>query len=409
MKFNPKKFIKRFILSDWPVKVICVSAALVLWIYVASGQSTIGKFPSKILIKPENVQTGLIPVFEEKEVELQISAEPAVWNKLSEDSFRATVDLSGLTEGTYQLPVSVISVVEGVQIVKRTPDKILVSLEPVIKKTVNVNRRIQGSPAEGTVVGNVTYNPSTVEASGPKSVIEGISEGVVVIGLNGEASNFEKTIKIQAFDEKGDEITGVVFNPMDVKTTVSIVKAGNTRTVGIRPKITGNPQDGFYISKVIVSPDSISVSGTDSILSNINFLDTAPVDVSGISGSQDRTVSLVIPDGVALDKDQTTKVKVTIVASENIISRVMPVTVVPQNLGNFKFTMNPQTVSVSVSGPQSQINNLAASDIVWNLDLSGKGAGTYAIDVAISDVKVPALITVNSVSPSSVSVVLDNK
>jgi YbbR domain-containing protein len=409
MKAKLKKYIKKYVISDWPVKVMCILAAMFLWIYVASGQSTIGKFPSKIPIKAENVQTGLIPVYDDNEVELQISAEPAVWNKLSTDSFMATVDLSGLSEGTYQLPVSVISGVEGVQIVKKTPDKIMVSLEPIIKKTVSVNRKIQGSPADGMVVGNVTFDFPTVEVSGPKSIVEGISEAIVVVDLNGEANNFDKTISLQAFDEKGDEISGVIFNPMEVKTTVTVVKAGNSKTVGIRPQITGNPIDGFYISKVTVSPNLVSVTGADNVLSNLNYLDTAPVDVSGVSGSVDKTVSLTIPDGVALDKNQPSKIKVSIVASENIISRVIPATIAPQNLDNLTFSINPQIISVSVSGTQSQINNLSAGDISWIVDLSGKAAGTYSVDVITSDIKAPSGVVVNSFTPTAVSIVLVNK
>ncbi|MFA7243865.1 MAG: CdaR family protein [Patescibacteria group bacterium] len=409
MKFKPRKFIKRYILSDWPVKLICILAALVLWVYVASGQSTTGKFPSKISIKAENIQTGLIPIYDEKEVEIQISAEPAVWNKLSADSFRATVDLTGLSEGTYNLPISVISTVEGVQIVKKTPDKIMVSLEPSINKTINVNRKIQGSPAEGMVVGDVTYDPESVVVSGPKSIVEGISEGVVVIGLSGEANNFEKTIKVQAFDDQGNEITNVVFNPMDIKVSVSMVRAGNNKTVGIRPKIIGNPQDGFYISKVSVLPNTVDVTGSESALLALSFLETSLIDVSGLNGSTDKTASIVIPDGIALDPGQVASVKVNIVASENIITRQMPVTIIPLNLNNLNFSFTPQAINAVVSGPQSEINNLGAGDVSLSIDFSGKPSGTYSYDINASDIKVPQGVTVNSVSPSSISVVLANK
>lgn len=405
-----KKFIKRYILSDWPIKLTCILAALVLWVYVASGQSTIGKFPSKIPVKTENVQSGLIPIYDDKEIEIQISAEPAVWNKLSADSFRATLDLSGLTAGTYQLPVSVISTVEGVTIVKKTPEKIMVSLEPVTKKTVSVNRIIRGSAASGMVVGSVNFSADQAEVSGPKSVVEGITEAITVIELNGEASNFQKTIKLVALDAAGEEIPDIIFNPMEVSVNVAIIKAGNSKTVGIRPSLSGNAADGFYVSRISVNPDTVSVNGSDAALDGLNYIETNPIDITGISGTTEKTASLIIPDGVAIDQGQPNRVRVSINVSENIIMRQMPVTINPINIAdNLRFSFSPQSVTAQVSGPQSQINNLAAGDISYTIDLSGKSAGTYSYDLSAFGMKTPDGVVVNSVVPSSISVVLESK
>lgn len=405
-----KKLFKKIILRDWPVKVICILAATILWVYVASGQSTIGKFPSKIPIKANNVQAGLTAIYDDKEIELQIMADPAVWNKLSADSFSASVDLSGLKEGTYELNVGVVSTVEGVQIVRRTPEKILVSLEPITKKTVSVGRRIQGSAAEGMVAGAVTFNPAEVEVSGPRSIVNSITEAVAVIGLNGEATDFEKMIKLSAFNDKNEEVSGAIFNPMEIRASVPIVKAGNGKTVGIRVKTSGAPKEGFFISNITVSPITMNVTGSENALSALNFLETQTLDISGLSGIAERFTRVQIPDGIALDSGQTNRIKVTITASENSSTRSINVSLSPINLGELRLnSYSPTDIIAILSGPKSEVDALNSSDVVLSLDFSNQSAGTATMNLAVDQVKVPTGISIISVTPSSISAVLENK
>lgn len=405
-----KKILKNLIVRDWPIKAVCILAAAFLWVYVASGQSTIGKFPSKIPIKTNNVQAGLTAIYEDKEVELQIMAEPAVWNKLSADSFSASADLSGLKEGTYELSVGVVSTVEGVKIVRRTPEKILVSLEPVTKKTVTIGRRVQGNAAEGMVAGTVSFNPAEVEVSGPRSVVNSISEAVAVINLNGESADFEKTINLSAYNEKNEEISGVIFNPMEVRASVQIVKAGNGKTVGVRVKTSGAPVDGFYISKIVVSPITFNVTGAESALSSVNYLETQSIDISGLDGTTERFTTVQVPDGVALDKGQVNRVKVTIVATENSSSKQLNLSVNPINLGGLNLvSYTPTEIKAVVSGPKSIIDNLTSSDVVLMLDFSGRFAGTAVLNISRDLVKLPAQVSLDSIVPSSISVVLADK
>jgi len=76
------------------IKLFCLLAAILLWVYVAAGQSAVGKFPGNIEIRAINVPSGLVAIFDNQSVEIKIMADSATWRKLSADSFTAYVDLT---------------------------------------------------------------------------------------------------------------------------------------------------------------------------------------------------------------------------------------------------------------------------------------------------------------------------
>ena len=208
--------------NNLSIKLFCFFAALFLWIIVAAGQSTVGKFPNSLKIKSINAAAGMVAIYDLKTVEVKIMAEPSVWKQLSTESFSAYVDLSGLSTGTHEVSVNVVSSVPGVQIVEKSPDRILISLEQIITKEVNINKRVEGSAAEGLVAGTIELNSEKVQARGAKSVIDNLTEASVIISLNGETEDFKKTVEIIALDESGEAIGNIEFLPAEVTANVSV-------------------------------------------------------------------------------------------------------------------------------------------------------------------------------------------
>ena len=103
------KFLRKLFISNYKIKILSLILASMLWLFVASNQSLLGKFPNQIKIKPANASDDYQPFFDQDTVQLSIMAEPGVWRSLTADSFAASVDLAGLHEGTYELDVRVVS------------------------------------------------------------------------------------------------------------------------------------------------------------------------------------------------------------------------------------------------------------------------------------------------------------
>lgn len=396
------------------IKLFCILAAGSLWVYIAAGQNSVGKFPGSIKIRAINVPSGLVTTYDAKTVDIKIMADPSVWRKLSADTFSAYVDLSAHSEGTYELNVNVVSSVPGVQVVEKNPDKIFVSLEPIISKEVNINKKIEGSAAEGLAAGTIELEPSQVEARGPKSLIENLTEATALIKLNGESEAFTKTVTVKAFNEKGEEIEGIDFIPAEVKATVPIVKTSNNKTVGIKAKINGSPKAGYYISNITVSPSAIDLIGPSEIISSVDFAETFSIDVTNLSSDFEKDVQLNLKSGVALQLNSPSKVNVKIKFSHSEISREIYASINPKNLDPLLYlsTINPNQVKVIVTGPIDIIDNLKASDVVLALDFQNRKpapGGVYNFDLNSKNFTVPDNISILSIVPSSIYVTVDKK
>ena len=407
------KYLKKLFTKNLGIKISCLIAATLLWVYIAAGQNTIAKYPGSIKIKAINVPSGLVAIYDNKTVDIKIMAEPSVWSKLSVDSFSAYVDLSGQKEGTYELPVNVVSSTAGVDIVEKTPDKVVISLEPIVTKEVSINKKVEGSAAEGLVAGNIDLSPETTTLRGPKSVVNSITEATALIKLNGESEKFTKTVGLSALDESGEVIDNLEFDPAEVSATVAIVKASNNKTVGVRVKTTGQPKTGYFVSNISVSPSTVDITGSTSLLADVSYLETLPIDITNQSTDIEKDVALDIKNGLALQVGSTSKVHIKISLSLNQTSKELSATIVPINLNSAYQISNilPSEIKVVCSGPSDAISKLKSSDVIYNLDFSGKTLTelVFNFNVTPSNFKTPDNVDVVSVVPSSINVTVSKK
>ena len=402
--------IKKFFLANIKVKILCLLIAIVLWVFVASNQSLLGKYPNKIPIKVANLSSQYQSFLDQSDVQIYVMADSSVWRTLSVDSFVASVDLAGYKDGTYELDVRVVSNVANVQITKIDPVRVFVSVEKIETKNLSVSAKIDGDPGDGMAVGQIEIEPQEVIISGPNSYLDTVSEAIATIKLNGETASFERDIKISALGENSKELTGVTFSPDSVKTKVSIIKGGNNKTVGVKVKTRGSPKDGYYISKISVTPAAVDISGQRSILANINYLETEEIDIGNIADNITKDVNLILPEGVSLQKNVLQKVRSEIYFSEIATVKAVVPSVVSLGLDNgLKLaSFTPTDIKVYISGPMSVLNTLDASNVRVELNLAGKIAGNYNVDINPSMVKLPNGIAVSSVFPSQLSIIVTN-
>lgn len=410
MKIDFKK-IKHSLISNPLPKILAIAVATILWIVVAASQSSTGKFPSKIQILAVNTPSGLVASYEQKTVEISISAEPSLWQKLSSNSFTAYVDLGGLQVGTYELEVNVTCNVAGVQILNEKPQKIFIQLEEIARKKIPVIQKVEGNAAEGMVAGAIIFDPAEVEVSGPKSQIENISNAVATVRLNGESADFSKDVILTALNDSGNEITDLAFSPSKVSANISIVKGANNKTVGVKVNLSGAPADGYYLSSLVASPNLINITGQVSTLSNIYYLETQNFDISGISKSFEKDLLLKIPEGIGLQRGEPNRIKVSVTIDSNSLSKTISAKITPQNLdSSLKVnSYSPSEVKVTLSGTEAVISNIKSDDVVLNLDLTGKSAGIYNIDLSSSMFSLPSGATLNTIVPTNLQIVLSTK
>lgn len=388
------------------MKVIALVLSLGLWVFVAASINNVAKFPGSIPVKIVNLNPNLTAIYDTKEVTINVSADANNWRQLSSDDFTAFLDLNGLSTGTYNLKVTVSSNQSGVQVISVDPEEIMVRIETIEKKSVPVVAVISGQAADGQMVGGVDFSPEEVEISGPKSVIQMIDSVSAKIELNGESDNFSRTVLLKALNESGEVINNVEIAPTEVKSDVQITRSGNNKTVGVKVLTSGSPQSGYYINSIIAEPSVVDIIGQDSVLRQTQYLETAAIDVTNISETLIKTVNLSIPSGISLQGNVSPRVKVTINLSANQSSKEVIVALNPINLASgFKVDgYSPATVKAIVTGPISKLNSINSSDVVLNLDLTGKTAGSNGIEISRNMFKLTDGLSLSSFLPSAISV-----
>lgn len=400
------KYLK-FLTYNWKIKLVAIIIAAGMWSYAASIQTNVAKFPSAIPISVVNLTPGYTAIFDQKDAKIEIAADSAVWQKLSVGSFTAFIDLNGFSAGTYEVPVNITTQVSDLSIISKNPNVIIVTIEPAIDKEVSIVAKIEGDAAENMIVGEVVFNPDAVRISGPESIVSGISQVTAEIVLSGESEDFSKAVKIVALDNKNQQIENISFSPGSVVANIEIVKAGNVKNVGIRVVTEGSPAEGYFVSSVSTNPAIVSISGVPNVIRTISSIPTKAINLNGSSQAITSVATLDLPVGVRIDGEINS---VSVTVSISPIATTKPLTV-PVNItkvpsGLSVVSVSPQSVNIIVTGQANVVESVSAGDINLSIDLSGAHSGDNYIVINSNNFSPPDGISVSSFTPQSILIKL---
>lgn len=165
-------------LHNWPVKVICFTIAVFLYLFYQA--SLIDK---KTFVIPLEVQEngivvhiGTIPT----SVVVSVRANENDVKAIFASDMKATINLDNIVEsGVYKIPIHVeisdkLKALDPLE-VKLKEERLKIEVEKKVSRYVVVNPSIVGEVAEDYELKEVKMTPSTVEIRGPESLIEAIT------------------------------------------------------------------------------------------------------------------------------------------------------------------------------------------------------------------------------------------
>lgn len=390
----------------WYLKLLALVLAVLLW-FVAWGLASNTKDILTVPIKVKNLRPNLAYALDTYEVDLKVVAKKENLNNLAVDNFEATLDLMYWEKGTYNQKIEVSAPI-GVEVISVSPENMTIRIEDRVEKEVKVETVFEGIPAKDYLVGSSTVEPEKAQAVGPKSEIDILNKGTVRVKLNGEKENFMRDINLEAIDSQGKNIRSISFEPEKAKVNVFIFSGSNNKAVGIKPKISGTPLAGFWVSGVSTIPATIIINSDTLKLSSIDSVETSLYDITGLKENKEDTVTLVFPPGVS-SVENIKQVKIQIELSSIEMTREIYGSVVFKNTpdGHRVTRTNPETIRVVISGPLSLTRNLTSSNVVIEVDLSGKEPGTTRFELKNDNIKVPTGIGVVSFLPNIVEVTIE--
>ena len=401
---------------DWLSKnvrtfILAFFLALAVWIsaVTSADPDETRTYPTPVSIEIVGQDPGLVITNTyTKQIDVVLRAPKSVWTRLTtgNDTVRAVVDISNLSAGTHQVPIQVQVSVQPVRILPITISSLELVIESLLTKTIPVEINVHGTPALGYQAQKLVLSSTDVVVSGPESVVQRVKKISASLDITGVRQNVESEVNLQALDDNNLVLEGLNLTPSSIKVTVPVVQQGGYRDLAVKVVVSGRVANGYRLTSILVNPPVVTVfsSNTALIDSLPGYVETAHLDLNGVSADIETSLALNLPEGVSLLGDQTVLVQVGISPIEGSLTIPgRPVTVTGLSAG-LVASVSPLTVDLYLSGPLPMLDALISTDILVNVDVTGLAPGTYQLTPTVT-----FLITgirVETILPGTVEVII---
>jgi YbbR domain-containing protein len=253
------------------------------------------------------------------------------------------------------------------------------------------------------IAGDIKINPETVSIAGAKSVINEIDTVSAIVSLDGEKENFKRNMPVAAYNSKDEIIDGLSITPKEVSADVSIIRGSNTKTVPIKPKISGSPKDGYAIENITIEPSLVDITSNTKVLAEIKSIDTGSLDISGADAAVDKEIPLIFPKDVS-SLGNTDKARIKITFKQIDITKEITVSNFKMANDSLKpISFDPAGIKLNIVGPYQKINQILSNDIVVTLNAeSGTAGDTIQATINQDDINLPDGISLANFTPLTV-------
>ena len=401
--------LRRIATADFPLKFTAVLIAVIFWvvsILSAPASEVVREFPGRVGVeRPDAVPAGYVLQGQLGDVSVRLKGTEAALANVVASDLHARLNLPDIHNADPQdVLVTAEVATAGVKVESVAPATVTVRIEPITSRDVAVQARFANSPPTGTFAGDPAITPSQVRVSGAASQVARIAALYATVGFGDAVTDLVQSVQPRAVDASGATIDGLTVDPAVVQLTVPVLPTATTRTVPVVPAVRGAVATGYWITRVTSDPTVVTVRGEGAALSAIDEVTTAPIDVSGLGADKTFQVALLLPaEGTSLVKAAQATVTVSVAPLTG--SRSFPVVAVQASgLGSgFVAEFDPPTISIVVAGPVPALSGITPGQVVATVDATGKGPGTYPMDVVF---RTPPGTTAQSVQPTRVTLTI---
>lgn len=383
-------------------KILCVVAAFVLWLYVMQVESPeYTETISSVAVSLQNTsvlqsESGL-SVYNggNERINVELSGKKSVVSGLKSDDIKAYADVSRIKEaGRHSLDVYV-DLPDGVSIVKPEPSTVTVFADETKSVSLPIKEKMGNmvltSPYElGTVqfMKSGGENITSVNVTGPGTIIDTLSEAQVNVNMEGKTSSFVTRSPLTIVNLSGDSVDTTYLSmsvaEIDVKVPIYVTKelplSVSFKHGLIDPKLV----------KMKVTPEKLTVRGDETIFTETeNIVQPIVIDEKMIMSNQYTvTVRPTLPADIIVDSADT---EVTVTVELDSSLRTKQITVedfqVTGAAKDLKYEILTSALPVTLRGTLEELNDIKASDVSVVLDLSGydsSSRGTVSLNAAIT-------------------------
>ena len=364
--------------------VLALLAAICLWAYVLGDDSssyggTMRNVPINYFNAEALEKAGLVVLDTPSEsVNISYTGQRSLKNKVKAKDFKVTADLEGLKEGENTVKLMV-EKPENVDIKSVSLQKVTVVVDKLAEKYKPVNVVITNQTSDDSEPYIVQVSREKVKVRGAETLVNSVTSLNASVDA-GKVGNTMKSLNIELVpvDRKGEVVDNVTLEFENVSITTIM---HNKKTVTLNVPITGN--QNTFVTREISVPKTITIKGTDELLSQIGSITCKPVDVSDIFEDTVINIEPLLPEGIEVATDsQHLQITVAVAGAatrdftfteNDIVLEGVDEDIIP--------TVEDVTVKVSVSGNAEVIEQISEDDFRLYADVSGLDPGTHTVEL----------------------------
>lgn len=319
--------VKRSKRTDLIARILAILAALLLWAYVTTTNSTteernfslvpvtyreesILKNEYGLIVQSINIDTLNVTLMGNKTDVRQLTA----------SDVKAYVNLGSITRaGEYELDVYV-DVPSGTTCVAQTVDKVMVSVDKPATKTLPLssdNVVLSGwSLDKDCFFGDITLNAEAIIIEGPTLELEKVADVELRTDVIGNASDsFSATVTAHFMDAEGDEIVGSgvsVQGGNHLRVSVEVLKTAKVKLV------LDGKNGPLSDEQVTLNPTHVWLTGEPSALAGRKELVVGSIDETVLTEDSRQTYPLTL-DGIEITNESGERItSVTATVKANV-------------------------------------------------------------------------------------------
>lgn len=342
------------------------------------------------------------------QVRLTLRAPRSIWDQLNKNPSLVTawIDLSGYGPGSYTVEVKTRVDISPIRLEMVDPQEVEITLERLVSKELPIDLQVSGDLALGYNKGVAVIEPDTLRISGAESAVAKVSQAIVKLDISGAIATVERTIPVEIVDANGDLVEDITVTPKEVQVTQPVDLLGGFKNVAVKVVTTGQVANGFRLTNIAISPPTVTLFSDDpNVLESVpGFVETLPVELTGLNEDTEINVGLNLPQGISLVRDPRVLVQISVAAIEGSLTLTVPVEVIglPPEL---QAIISPVTVDIIVAGPLIILDTLSPEDFLVVLDLTGLPEGVYQRTPEVE--VLPAEIRIQTILPETVEVTIE--
>lgn len=298
-----------------------------------------------------------------------------------------SVDLTGLKPGNHKVKLEYSQRLSSLDY-RLDPSEVTVTIYEKVSenKSLTVDILHQDNLNKKLYIDDVELDRSEVIVKGAQYKLDKVATVRALVDVD-EITNPKagevtlKDVPLVAYDENGKRVN-VEIVPSTVDAKVTITSPHKEVPVKVIP--TGKLAFGKAIESLDTNVSTVTVYGQKDAIDKIEELEVE-VDVKGLEKDKKFNVTLKRPKGITDISSKTITVDVKVA---NSITKEFTVNTIEfRNLANGlsvqALSKDDTSVTISVSGSSSIVNDIDVSAIIAYVDLDGYSPGEYEVEVKV--------------------------